>query len=213
MNSTKAPSTPITHCLFAPTCTKSNPASKPRKPAPKINERFVTSVGAVLFTLKKRRARRARPVNGEKEIPVRFAERFDWRHRLASPQGRPRRSVLHRQRKEQDIADGFVPNRKIGKKTRSGPTSSYSTDTLGQGAKAQALRASGKPVIGGTPYTDNLEDDRSFGQEELKALASTSFPTKTSAPLTKQLSSSRKIPIATSSSPAEKRRTSSAASL
>ena len=41
-------------------------------------------------------------------------------------------------------------------------------DTLGQGEKAQALRAKGKPVVGGTPYTDRLEDDRSFGQEELK---------------------------------------------
>ena len=41
-------------------------------------------------------------------------------------------------------------------------------DTLGQGEKAQALRARGKAVIGGTPYTDRLEDDRSFGQEELK---------------------------------------------
>ena len=41
-------------------------------------------------------------------------------------------------------------------------------DTLGQGEKAQTLRAKGKMVIGGTPYTDRLEDDRSFGQEELK---------------------------------------------
>ena len=29
--------------------------------------------------------------------------------------------------------------------------------------------AKGKAVVGGTPYTDRLEDDRSFGQEELKA--------------------------------------------
>jgi phosphoribosylamine--glycine ligase len=39
---------------------------------------------------------------------------------------------------------------------------------LGQGEKAQGLRQQGKKVIGGTPYSDQLEDDRSFGQEELK---------------------------------------------
>ena len=39
---------------------------------------------------------------------------------------------------------------------------------MGQGVKAQKLRAQGKIVIGGTPYTDDLEDDRSFGQSELK---------------------------------------------
>ena len=31
-------------------------------------------------------------------------------------------------------------------------------DTLGQGEKAQALRAKGDVVVGGTPYTDRLED-------------------------------------------------------
>lgn len=41
-------------------------------------------------------------------------------------------------------------------------------DVLGQGAKAQRLRQQGKNVVGGTPYTDKLEDDRTFGQEELK---------------------------------------------
>ena len=45
-------------------------------------------------------------------------------------------------------------------------------DVLGQGKKAKELRDKGKAVIGGTPYTDMLEDDRSFGQEELKKLES-----------------------------------------
>lgn len=41
-------------------------------------------------------------------------------------------------------------------------------DVLGQGKIAKELRDTGKKVIGGTPYTDSLEDDRTFGQEELK---------------------------------------------
>jgi phosphoribosylamine--glycine ligase len=41
-------------------------------------------------------------------------------------------------------------------------------DVLGQGDIAKALRDKGKNVIGGTPYTDMLEDDRTFGQNELK---------------------------------------------
>ncbi len=41
-------------------------------------------------------------------------------------------------------------------------------DVLGMGAEAQKLRAQGKFVVGGSSYTDQLEDDRSFGQEELK---------------------------------------------
>lgn len=41
-------------------------------------------------------------------------------------------------------------------------------DTLGQGPQAEDLRKKGKLVIGGTTYTDRLEDDRSFGQEEMK---------------------------------------------
>jgi len=70
--------------------------------------------------------------------------------------------------KEQDIADGFVPKSKDWEKDAKWADIVVFDDTLGQGAKARALRATGKPVIGGTEYTDRLEDDRSFGQEELK---------------------------------------------
>lgn len=41
-------------------------------------------------------------------------------------------------------------------------------DYTGFGNEARELRARGKKVIGGTPYTDRLELDRSFGQEELR---------------------------------------------
>src|SRR6201988_1937672 len=71
--------------------------------------------------------------------------------------------------KERDIADGFVPqSNEWEKDAREWADIVVFDDTLGQGARAQALRAAGKPVIGGTEYTDRLEDDRSFGQEELK---------------------------------------------
>src|SRR5258708_1485993 len=78
--------------------------------------------------------------------------------------------------KERDIADGFVPKSSDYEKDCKWADIVVFDDTLGQGAKAQALRAAGKPVIGGTPYTDNLEDDRSFGQEELKKAGVTIIP-------------------------------------
>ena len=55
-----------------------------------------------------------------------------------------------------------------GSATPAGPTSSFSTTSWGR-AHAQRLRQDGKLVVGGTPYTDRLEDDRAFGQQELRA--------------------------------------------
>jgi phosphoribosylamine---glycine ligase len=78
--------------------------------------------------------------------------------------------------KERDIADGFVPKSSDYEKDVKWADIIVFDDTLGQGTKAQALRAAGKPVIGGTTYTDNLEDDRSFGQEELKKAGVTIIP-------------------------------------
>ncbi|WP_421807603.1 phosphoribosylamine--glycine ligase [Flagellimonas sp.] len=53
-------------------------------------------------------------------------------------------------------------------------------DYTGYGKECQELRAAGKLVFGGTPYTDRLELDRNFGQSELrrhkiKTLASKDF--------------------------------------
>jgi len=41
-------------------------------------------------------------------------------------------------------------------------------DDIGFGAEAEALRAAGKAVIGGSRYTDKLEEDREFGQNEMQ---------------------------------------------
>lgn len=41
-------------------------------------------------------------------------------------------------------------------------------DDLGFGNECKELREKGKLVVGGTPYTDKLESDRGFGQDEMK---------------------------------------------
>jgi len=68
----------------------------------------------------------------------------------------------------QDIADGFVPKTDDWEKEVDWSDVIVFDDVLGQGTMAQRLRAEGKLVVGGTEYTDRLEDDRTFGQEELK---------------------------------------------
>jgi phosphoribosylamine---glycine ligase len=71
-------------------------------------------------------------------------------------------------KKERDIADGFVAKSKDWEKDVDWADVIVFDDTLGQGEKAVQLRKQGKKVVGGTAYSDRLEDDRSFGQEELK---------------------------------------------
>jgi len=70
---------------------------------------------------------------------------------------------------DKDLADGFVEKTDDWQKDAAEWADVIIfDDVLGQGKKAQQLRKEGKFVVGGTPYTDRLEDDRSFGQEELK---------------------------------------------
>ena len=69
---------------------------------------------------------------------------------------------------EKEVGEGFVPMVERWEDHVDWADVIVFDDVLGQGAKAQQLRAAGKKVIGGTPYTDRLEDDRAFGQEEMK---------------------------------------------
>lgn len=70
---------------------------------------------------------------------------------------------------EKEIGDGFVPKTDNWESEVAWADVIVFDDVLGQGKKAQKLRNEGKPVVGGTPYTDKLEDDRAFGQQELKS--------------------------------------------
>ncbi len=67
-----------------------------------------------------------------------------------------------------DSADGFVEKTEDWKKEIDWADIIIFDDVLGQGEKAEKIRKEGKLVIGGTAYTDKLEDERSFGQEQLK---------------------------------------------
>ncbi len=71
-------------------------------------------------------------------------------------------------KKIRDIADGFVPKTDDWEKEVEWADIIVFDDVNGMGKKAQKLRQRGKLVVGGTDYTDKLEDDRTFGQEELK---------------------------------------------
>jgi phosphoribosylamine--glycine ligase len=67
-----------------------------------------------------------------------------------------------------DVADGFVPKTENWQNEIKWADIIVFDDVLGMGTWAADMRRKGKLVIGGTPYTDQLEDDRTFGQEELK---------------------------------------------
>jgi phosphoribosylamine--glycine ligase len=77
---------------------------------------------------------------------------------------------------EREIADGFVPKTNDWERDVDWADVIVFDDVLGQGAKAARLRAAGKLVVGGSAYTDKLEDDRAFGQHELKAAGVTIIP-------------------------------------
>jgi phosphoribosylamine---glycine ligase len=78
----------------------------------------------------------------------------------------------------QDIADGFVPKVYNWEENIGWADVIIFDDVLGHGRHAQMLRKQGKLVVGGTEYSDMLEDDRSFGQEELKKAGINILPYK-----------------------------------
>jgi len=76
---------------------------------------------------------------------------------------------------EKDVGDGFVE-----KIDQWEPLKDWADvivmDDIGFGSKADQLRSEGKKVVGGSAYTDKLELDREFGQQELKASGVNTLP-------------------------------------
>ncbi|TMQ01202.1 MAG: hypothetical protein E6K99_00755, partial [Thaumarchaeota archaeon] len=80
-----------------------------------------------------------------------------------------------RSESEKDVGDGFVE-----KVSAWEPLKDWADviifDDLGFGETADELRAEGKLVVGGSAYTDRLENEREFGQDELKSVGVNTLP-------------------------------------
>jgi phosphoribosylamine--glycine ligase len=81
-------------------------------------------------------------------------------------------------RADKDVSDGFVEKVEDWKAHRAWADLVIFDDS-DFGKDAEALRRDGKAVVGGTPYSDRLEDDRDFGQEELRSAGLTVLPSWT----------------------------------
>jgi phosphoribosylamine--glycine ligase len=78
-------------------------------------------------------------------------------------------------RADRDVADGFVEKVDTWEDHREWADVVVFDDT-GFGEISEKLRREGKPVVGGNRYTDRLEEDRDFGQAEMKAAGLSILP-------------------------------------
>jgi len=72
-------------------------------------------------------------------------------------------------KEQQDVCDGFVPKVKGSWKDQIEWADVIVFDDEKFGKDADKLRKAGKLVVGGSTYTDKLELDRDFGQDEMDA--------------------------------------------
>jgi len=76
---------------------------------------------------------------------------------------------------DKDVYDGFLEKVEDWKKFTDW-ADIVIFDDIGFGDKADSLRLSGKLVVGGSKYTDKLEEDREFGQNEMKRVGMPILP-------------------------------------
>ncbi|MFC4357211.1 phosphoribosylglycinamide synthetase C domain-containing protein [Halobium salinum] len=77
---------------------------------------------------------------------------------------------------EREIANGFVPKVEDWEAHVDWADTVVFDDVFGFGEHAERLRTEGHHVVGGTEYTDRLEDDRDFGQSELARMGVNVLP-------------------------------------
>ncbi len=76
---------------------------------------------------------------------------------------------------QKDVCDGFI-DKVDNWKEQVEWADCVVFDDFGFGDEADRLRKAGKPVVGGSDYTDKLEMDREFGQAEMKAAGISIIP-------------------------------------
>lgn len=79
------------------------------------------------------------------------------------------------QKDQKDVCDGFVEKTDDWEKLKDW-ADVIVFDDIGFGQITDKLRKEGKLVIGGSTYTDRLENDREFGQTEMQAVGITILP-------------------------------------
>jgi phosphoribosylamine--glycine ligase len=80
-----------------------------------------------------------------------------------------------RDKSEKDVCDGFVDKCDDWKEFKDW-ADVIILDDVGFGQIAEDLRKEGKLVVGGSIYTDRLEDEREFGQDELNKAGVNTLP-------------------------------------
>lgn len=76
---------------------------------------------------------------------------------------------------DQDVYDGFL-EKTDDWKANTDWADVIIFDDVGFGSQADNLRKAGKLVVGGSAYTDKLEEDREFGQAEMKRVGMLTLP-------------------------------------
>ena len=76
---------------------------------------------------------------------------------------------------EKDVGDGFVEKVDEWESLKEW-AEVVVFDDIGYGELAEKLRGEGKAVVGGSVYTDRLENEREFGQTELKEAGVNTLP-------------------------------------
>lgn len=89
-------------------------------------------------------------------------------------EGHEVRAFIERE-EDKEVFDGFI-DKVDNWKEHTAWADVVVFDDIGFGAQAEELRKAGKLVIGGSRYTDKLEEDREFGQNEMKRFGLSILP-------------------------------------